>query len=39
MTREQAYELITERLYKLSDYWLYFIAALILDKEKEEKKG
>lgn len=35
MTREQAYDLIHERLYKLSDYWLYFIAALI--KEKEQK--
>lgn len=38
MTREQAYELIRERLYKLETHWLYFIAALILDKEKEYKK-
>lgn len=37
MTREQAYDLIHERLYKLSDYWLYFMAALILDKEKEQR--
>ena len=39
MTREQAYELITERLYKLETYWLYFIVAFIMDKEEEEKKG
>lgn len=39
MTKEQAYELITERLYKLETHWLYFIVALILDKEEEEKKG
>lgn len=38
MTREQAYELIMERLYKLETHWLYFIAALILDEEKRGKQ-
>ena len=38
MTREQACELIHERLYKLETHWLYFIVALIMDKEEEEKK-
>ena len=39
MTREQACELITKRLYKFETHWLYFIVALIMDKEEEEKKG